>query len=639
MGSTKQTEGKKGVLPENIQVMPASAYPLGVYGDGEDLVVSARYRGEKDCGICLFSGEEKTLVLFDASCRTGRLFSARLTDANGRFDSYLLYEDGGYFCDPYAKKIIGLEEFGKAVSEKDLRCKGVLPPYDWRGDLRPLIPYEDCIFYCLNVRGFTMADPSVKAKKRGTFLALQEKIPYLKDLGVTTVELMPIYEIHTAIPEKLIRHAVPFMDNGSLVEAKEEEKRVNLWGYQEGYYFAPCASYAYDSDSPCNECKDMIRAFHENGMEVIMQFYFAEGTSKSLMTDCIRYWVSEYHIDGIHLKSDNIPVDMIATDPMLSDIKIMTSDVSGFPSGEEHLPLYLADYSDSFIWSARHFLKGDDRSISAFADAMYGRRNGHAEIHYITNYDGFTLRDLVTYEHKRNEANGEGGTDGRYDNISWNCGVEGESRKKAVNTLRRRQILNALSFVFLSRGTPLLYAGDEAGNTQDGNNNPYCQDNPTGWTNWKGIAKNGRFLAVHDYVRFLSALRKRFRTIGGSGAHKSGRTKTEASQNRLPELSFHGAEAWRPDFADNSHAFAALYMHPDGDKCLYVVYNMYWESLTFALPDVPKHFVWRKLSDTAREAPVLPPGESLFPEKETTVCARSVQIFEAVDQKKRSAKG
>ena len=611
--------------------MPASAYPLGVTADGKDLVVSACFRGTKDCGICLFSGEKQTLVLFDASCRTGRIFSARLTGAGGCFDSYLLYEDGSYFCDPYAKKIIGLERFGEAVGEADLRCRSLLPHYDWRGDLRPQIPYEDCVFYCLNVRAFTMADPSVRpAARRGTFSALKDKIPYLKELGVTTVELMPVYEIHTAIPKSLMHLPAPLIDNGTLVEAAEPEKKVNLWGYQEGYYFAARASYACDGNSPCVECKDMIRAFHENGMEVIMQFWFAEGTSKSLMTDCIRYWVSEYHIDGIHLKSDNIPVDMIATDPMLSDIKIMAADVSAFPSGEEHRPLYLADYSDGFVWSARHFLKGDDRSIGAFADAMYGRRNGHAEIHYITNYDGFTLRDLVTYEHKRNDANGEGGTDGRYDNISWNCGVEGESRKRAVSLLRRQQILNALTFVFMSRGTPLLYAGDECGNTQEGNNNPYCQDNACGWTNWKGLSGKGKYLAVREYVRFLAALRKRFRSIGNNGKQER---KAPLSKNRLPELSFHGSEAWRPDFGDNSHAFAALYVHREEDACLYVIYNMYWEALRFSLPDVPRHFVWHQLSDTAKEQPVNTAGQTRFREKETKVAARSVQIFEAVGTK------
>ncbi|MBR0091389.1 MAG: hypothetical protein IJP92_06800, partial [Lachnospiraceae bacterium] len=427
------------------------------------------------------------------------------------------------------------------------------------------------------------------------------------------------------------------MDNGSMVEQQTPETKVNLWGYQEGYYFAARASYASDSTLPCNECKDVIRAFHENGMEVILQFYFAEGVSKSLMSDCIRYWVSEYHIDGIHLKSDNIPADMISTDPMLSDIKIMSSDVSAFPPGENKQQLYLAEYSNSYIWSARHFLKGDDRSASDFADAMYSRKNGHVEIHYIANYDGFTLRDLVTYEHKRNEANGEGGTDGRYDNISWNCGVEGESRKRAINILRRRQILNALTFVFMSRGTPLLYAGDESGNTQEGNNNPYCQDNKCGWTDWKGVGKGGRFLVVQEYVRFLAALRQRFRRLGAKPGAYGGK-KGSAGKNRMPELSFHGAEAWRPDFGDNSHAFAALYCHPDEAHCLYVVYNMYWEALSFSLPDVPKGFVWRKLADTALDAPVLTEGEGIYREKDTRVFARSVQIFEAYEDTKHAGR-
>ena len=309
---------------QSIAYMPGSAYPLGVFGNGDDLVVSARYNGRKDCGICLFSGKSRHLVLFDESCRTGNLYSAVLKGAINRFDAYLLYEDGRYFCDPYARKIIGLERFGLDVPQETLRCKSVLAPYDWRGDLRPLTPYEDSIIYCLNVRGFTKSPASGVAKHlRGTFRGLIEKIPYLQSLGVTAVELMPVHEIRTALTSKSSGSPPAiYLENGT-PKADTEKPRVNLWGYQEGFYFAPRTSYAYDKARPSIECKDMIHAFHQAGMEVILQFYFADGASQNLMVSCIRYWVSEYHIDGIHLKSENIPVDIITTDPMLSEIKIL----------------------------------------------------------------------------------------------------------------------------------------------------------------------------------------------------------------------------------------------------------------------------------------------------------------------------
>ena len=612
-------------MKETISFMPGSAYPLGVYANGNDLKVSARYRGRTNCGICLFSGRSETLVLFDESCRTGNLYSAVLKGANGGFDSYLLYEDGVYFCDPYARKIIGLEKFGIPVKQEELRCKSVLPSYDWRGDIRPLIPYADSLLYCLNVRAFTkQASSGVPHNMRGTFRGLVEKIPYLKSLGVTAVELLPVYEIQTAsFPEN---PDVPYLENGTPKDLPTDA-RVNLWGFDDGYYFAPRSSYATAGSCPCNECKDMIHAFHENGMEVILQFYFTEGCSKNLMIDCIRYWVSEYHIDGIHLKSENIPVDMIASDPMLSDLKILSRDTAAFPAGEQ-APRYLSDYGDTFTFRARRFLKGDDLSIGDFVDAMFTNFDTHAAIHYICNYDGFTLRDLVTYEHKQNLENGENNTDGRNDNYSWNCGFEGESRKKAVRQLRKQQMLNALSIVLLSGHTPLLYAGDEMGNTQSGNNNPYCQDNKTGWTDWD---KAGKYADITAYVRFLSCLRKRFPVLRTH--HKKA---NHAANKGYPPVSFHGAEAWRPDFSDNSHSFAVLYCDEacGGDASyLYVIYNMYWNDTVFALPSLPKPFVWKCLSDTSSPEVLKDEKEALCTGTTINVNARSILVLEACQER------
>ncbi|MBR0164656.1 MAG: hypothetical protein IJQ12_08295 [Lachnospiraceae bacterium] len=617
---------------KNITILPGSAYPLGVIGYGDDVEVSARYRGTKNCGIALFTedpSEDPTILLFDESCRTGRLFSAILKDVRDIYDSYLLYEDGAFFVDPYARKIVGLEQFGEVVPEEKLRCRSLLPPYDWRGDIRPQIPYEDSFICCLNVRAYTMQDTSVKKKEeRGTFKALCAKIPYLKSLGVTAVELMPIHEIHTATRRALPGDAPAiFMDEGAIVRDYTEEIRPNLWGYQDGYYFAPRASYSTNKLNPCNECKDMIRAFHDAGMEVLLQFYFAPGTSKNLMVDCIRYWVSEYHIDGFHLKSDNIPVDIIASDPMLHDLKIMSGNPDAFRDVAMDAPLYLAKYGGDFTWRARRFLKGDDLSASELADAMYMHVSQYASIHFICNYDGFTLRDLVTYEHKRNDENGERGSDGRNDNYAWNCGVEGETRKKAVNALRRKQMRNAVTLVMLTRQTPLLYAGDESGNTQNGNNNPYCQDNRTGWTDRD---RNGKYRTLTEYVAFLASLRRRYRVLRERPLLQA----PAGTMKPYPDLSFHGAEAWKPDFSDTSHSFGVLYSDTASGEYLYVTYNMYWEETSFAMPALPSGFCWMQLADTEKEEAVLEKPEKV--RGLTTVnAARSIRIFAGIRQEKK----
>ena len=612
-------------MKEVITVMPGSAYPLGVHVKGEHIEASAQYTGRKNCGICFYrnGSDEERVVLFDESCRSGALFSAYIEGIAGLYDSYLLYEDGRRFPDPYARKIIGLNRFDTLLPDRALRCALVPQLYDWSGDIRPEIPYKDSFIYLLHVRGFTMrAESGVSRKNRGTFRGLIEKIPYLKSLGVTAVELMPIYECRVAgdeaVKEASDEELCHVSENGTVTKGAPEH-RVNYWGYKDGYYFAPRSSYCADKAFPVTECKDMIHAFHEQGMEVILQFYFAEGVSQNLMIDCVRYWVSEYHIDGIHLKSLNIPAEVIASDPMLKDIKILCTD----PGDDLKSRPNLAGSDDNYAFCARHFLKSDDNSAKPFLNMQLMPDKGNGRINYICEASGFTLRDLVSYDHKRNEANKEGGTDGRDDNCSWNCGYEGETRRKGVKELRRRQMLNALSMVMLSRGTPLIYAGDEMGNTQEGNNNPWCQDNRTGWTTWDA---RGSYAYITDYVRFLSDLRKEFPFLHPEGPFRI----VDHLAAGYPDLSFHGTTAWQPELNGNSHAFGMLYCgwYHGSDTFLYVIYNMYWKDLTFDLPKLPKGSAFYLISDTSMSPAVLP-NPLKIKENSVTVSSRSVSIFKA----------
>lgn len=617
-----------------IIVIPGRAYPLGVYKSSEGIHVSAVFHERGRCGICFYAGGGKgspKRISFDVACRTGNLYSALVKGLDESYDSYLFFENETYFPDPHAREIRGLEKWGKPITERTLRC--VIPKeYDWSGDIRPEIPYEQSFIYALHVRGFTKKD-SVgvpDARERGTFQGLVRKIPYLKSLGVTTVELLPIYECLAVDTEKTsgdpnygevsgeVKAPTLYSHNGMLLDKKEPSLKINYWGYKDGFYFAPRSAYSSDPHHPVAELKSMIRQFHLHQMEVILQFYFAPGTDQNLMVDCIRYWVSEFHIDGIHVKSDNIPVEMLISDPMLSDLKIMYRDASrmgGRPSDGQ-----CALYDEVFPFAARRFLRGEDYSIQDFVNAFTNNCLMFPRIHYLCNYDGFTLRDLFSYEHKHNEANGEHNADGRDLNFSFNCGQEGLSRSKTVLSLRKRQMLNGLTMLMLSHGTPLLYAGDECGNTQKGNNNPYCQDNALSWTDWD---PKGKFTFLTDYIKALIAFRNRYPFLSNMDVSNT-RGRWEAN---YPKISFHGREAWQPDLSAYSHAVGVMICNGKGTSdYIYIAFNLLWKKTSFALPKLPGERKWCLFADTASDS-IICKLQTEVREEALTLEPRSISIL------------
>lgn len=592
-------------------------YPLGVTTEFGYTYFSVVMNKGKDCGIILYdkrNGKE-TRIPFLEQNKYGSIYSMAIKDLDIQRYAYNFYDGDTVFTDPYAKVIYGHEKWGQCSTQ--LRAGFLAQDYDWEKD-RPLkIPYENSILYCLNVRAFTKHKSSGISHK-GTFLGIVEKIPHLKELGITAVELMPVYEYEEIeTPRNL-----PL------------EEKCNCWGYKQGFYFAPKVAFSSNKDV-ITEFKDMVKELHKNGIEVILQFYFPNSVKMGLILDAVKYWVLEYHIDGVHLKGERIPLQGIATEPLLTDTKLFYYDFPYEQIYEENeCPSYrnLASYKDDYMYTARRFLKGDDGMVGDFLERQRLNPSKHGVINYVTNYYGFTLADMVSYEQKHNEANGEKNMDGNDYNLTWNCGVEGVTRKKQVLELRKRQMKNILTMLFFAQGTPLLYSGDELGNTRFGNNNPYCQDNETGWVKWN---MNTQTKEVFAYLKKLITLRKAHPILHAPQELKI----LDYIGCGYPDLSYHGEDAWRPDLSNYSRFAGAMYCgsyakktQEEEDDFFYVAYNMHWLNHTFALPKLPKGMKWYLVADTGMaqlmDTAKVPDGkvqEQLHIEVE----ARTIQIYQS----------
>ena len=601
-------------------------YPLGVTTESDCTYFSVVMKEGRDCGIILYdkkTGREKRIP-FGIQNKFGSIYSMAVKDLDtGRY-AYNFYDGDKVFTDPYAKVIHGHEKWGKP----DNLLKGGFLPVDylWENDKPLKIPYEDSILYCLNVRAFTKHKSS-GAIHKGTFKGIVEKIPHLKELGITALELMPAYEFNEAEKPKTVPMTIDEV-RGQFMLPKDQPSKYNCWGYQEGFYFSPKSAFSADRDAAA-EFKDMVKALHANQIEVIMQFYFPSHIKQGLILDVVKYWVLEYHIDGVHLKGEHIPLHMIGTEPLLTDTKLFYYD---FPYSqiyeENETPKFrnLASYSDDYMYAARRFLKGDDNMLGLFLELQRKNPKQHGVVNYMTNYYGFTLADMVAYEKKHNEANGENNGDGDDCNATWNCGCEGASRKKAIVELRRRQMKNALTMLFMAQGTPLIYSGDEFGNTRFGNNNPYCQDNETGWIKWNN---NGSGEEIFSYIKDLIRLKKEHPIL-----HCPNELKVlDYTGCGYPDLSYHGAEAWRPEMDYYSRHVGAMYCgcyardrKGREDNFFYIAYNMHWIPHTFALPKLPKGMEWHLLADTGSGDGIKISGEA-EKEQHVEVDSRTIRIY------------
>ncbi len=639
--------------------------PFGATGVMGGINFSVYSRYATACTLVLFEpGKEQPFaeVPFPPEFRTGDVYAMIVFDLDPdateygfRMDGPWAPEEGHRFdrtkvlLDPAARAISGRGVWGFGPDKYQpypYRSRIQAEDFDWEDD-RPLgLPIHDLIIYEMHVRGFTQS-PSSGVRHPGTFAGLREKIPYLKELGVNCVELLPVFEFD----ETELARTNPLTG----------ERLLNYWGYNTIGFFAPKAGYAVTGEAglQSDEFKALIRELHKNGIEIILDVVFnhtAEGNEqgptisfrgldnktyymltpdggyynfsgvgntfncnnpvvREFVIDCLRYWVAEYHIDGFRFDlasilgraPDGSPLnnppllESLAGDPVLGRTKLIAEawDAGGlYQVGT--FPTYgrWAEWNGKYRDCVRNFLKGDMGQVSEMAARitgspdLYGGRGANASINFITCHDGFTLADLVSYNSKHNEANGENNKDGTNDNNSWNCGVEGPTDSESVNALRKRQIKNALTMLLVSQGVPMLRMGDECGLTQQGNNNAYCHDSALTWLDWGLLEKN---TDLFRFCRLMIQFRKEHPIL--KDPHHPGQDTSQTV--------WHGTRPW---FADWSPESRVLAFHRVGKVAsdldsVYVAMNMYWESLEFALPSPPQGLRWHVAADTAMSPP------------------------------------
>lgn len=550
-----------------MKTMTGYPLPLGTSVKDDIVNFSVAVESGKKCNLCIYKcGNEVpdyTIELSEEDAM-GEVRYVAIPKTEIEHMEYIYEINGEFVIDPYVKSV--------AEYETITRGKILLDEYDWEGDKPLRLPYHEIVAYSLHVRGFTKHKSS-KVKNKGTFAGVVEKIPYLKDLGINQIQCMPVY-------------------------AFEETKHYkNYWGYGDAYCFAIKNAYASDSNAE-KEFKDMIKACHKNGIEVVLYLPFTDKASKQLIEECLRYYVMEYHIDGFILNPYNAPMSSILSDPILKKTKIL-------------------EYKDDFQNNMRSFLVGNEGTVQG---VMWWVKQITKDIgccNYITNHTGFTLNDLVSYNEKHNEANGENNFDGPDANFSWNCGVEGPTRKKAILELRRKQMRNAMFLLIMSQGTPCILAGDEFANTQNGNNNVYCQDNETSWLDWKKLEKEESF---YNYVKTLIELRKKYSVIG-TDKPLLGVDKTSCG---VPDVSFHGEDAWQIPNQMSSKHLGVYYHHADGTDC-FIAYNMHEKEQTFALPALRKGKEWHLVLSTAEEQ--IGEEKLAVNQRETTLSGRTIEMY------------
>ncbi|MCR5282256.1 MAG: alpha-amylase, partial [Lachnospiraceae bacterium] len=602
-------------MKDEIIVQKGLPFPMGLSlcQSGVNVAVAVESLPANECGILLYDIKKHSVKIpFPAFCRIGNIFAACLKLDITKFRYYQFYCDDKIFMDPYAKAIDGRNIWGK-LKKEDKPLKALLPTadaFDWGGDQYPETDFADTILYGLHVRGFTRhASSGVSKEKRGTFEGVEEKIPYLKSLGITAIECMPIYEFDEIILNPAYEATEEknrlYREQGAAVTTTIDnwQYRINYWGFADrgNYFFAPKASYSAYHD-PVRSLKRLIRSLHREGIEMIMQIYFPIKCDPCYIQRVIHYWVTEFHVDGFHLIGMKIPRSLLALDPLLARTKLIMEEPDGvriYSEGRKNPDFRnLASYRDDFRCDARKFLKGDEDMLRSITEHMRRNSRQEAVIHHITDYRGFTLLDLVSYDQKHNEANGENNRDGSEYNYSWNCGVEGVSRKKGISMMRLSQRKNALAFLMLSQGVPFLQAGDEFGRTTGGNNNPYCQDNETNWLIWRPD-QWGRQLM--DYTKKLIAFRKSHPILH----RKDPLQLMDSISCGYPDLSYHGQSAWYAQMENYNRHVGILYCGlyesmPQGktDDFVYLAINMHWIDHDFALPSLPEGYQWYQICDT-----------------------------------------
>lgn len=562
----------------------------------------------------------------------------------------LLFNKDNVLLDPYARAVTGQRNWGEKLSGgKDFvyHARVVENNFDW-GKIRPVEhPFEDLIIYEMHVRGFTKHESS-GVEANGSFEGLREKIPYLKDLGINAVELMPIFEFDE-------------MEGNRVYDG---EQLYNYWGYNTVCFFAPNTGYTsvVEHNHEGDELKNLIYELKENGIEVILDVVFnhtAEGNENgpcfsfkgidnniyymltpdgyyynfsgcgnvmncnhpavsTFILNCLRHWVIDYRVDGFRFDLASIlsrdengapmekpPIlNLLACDPILGKVKLIAEawdagglyQVGSFPVGSR-----FAEWNGRYRDDMRRFLKGDGGLAGVAITRITGSkdlydpnyRGESASVNFLTCHDGFTLYDLYSYNMKHNEKNGWNNTDGDNNGNSWNCGVEGKTDNPEIEGLRRRMVKNAFATLMCSRGPAMFYAGDEFCNTQFGNNNAYCQDNIISWLDWNRLDE---YREIHDFFRYMIAFRKKYAIL---------RKKTMQAACKLPEISIHNGFPWNGGTDNNSRLIGIMYAGRDEndirDDIVFYCMNAYWEPLVMQLPELPEGMKWNVVVNTNTE--------------------------------------
>ena len=656
-----------GVEQRNVE---GRSYPLGatVSPGGVNFCVFSKHATGVE--LLLFNGTEDTTParsirldpdanrtyhywhVFVPGVRSGQIYGYRVEGASD-FARGMRFDHSKVLLDPYGRGVVVPGNYRRDAAGKEgdnvaTAMKSVVvdpSAYDWEGDAPLKRPCSRTIIYEMHVRGFTRHPNSgVSDKKRGTFSGLIDKIPYLQQLGITAVELLPVFQFDV--------YDAP-------------RGKVNYWGYAPVSFFAPHMAYSVRKDplGPVDEFRDMVKALHRAGIEVILDVVYnhtAEGDHhgptlsfrgldnrtyyildkdlsryanftgtgntlnanhpvvRRMIVDSLRYWVEEMHVDGFRFdlasilardESGNVMANPpvlwdIDTDPLLAGIKFIAEawDAAGLYQVGRFIGDSWREWNGRFRDDVRSFLIGENGSVVRFADRLtgspeiygYKEREPEQSVNFVTCHDGFTLNDLVSYNEKHNEANGEENRDGTSDNHSWNCGVEGPSRDLSIERLRNRQVKNFLTVTLMSVGMPMIMMGDEVRRTQGGNNNAYCQDNETSWFDWSLLEKHSD---IHRFVTMLNA-RRVLRDL-----------EPERHRMSLNELirqahkEWHGVKLQLPDWSYNSHSLALTVEIPREEILMHVIMNAYWEPLDFELPLARGTGPWRRWLDTSLDPP------------------------------------
>lgn len=659
-----------GLLPldvvEGFKIRPGffRMYGACVASNGVSFTINSH--GATRCTLLLFKPQASkpyARIPFPDSYRIGDTYSMLVFDIKPDEFEYAFSFDGPYepakgllfneenvLLDPYSRAVTGQRKWGeKPEGGKDFeyRARVVKSSFDW-GNIKQLEqPFEDLVIYETHVRGYTK-DKSSGVSAPGTFAGLKDKIPYLKDLGINAVELMPIFEFDE-------------MESARVVDGVQ---LYNYWGYNTVSFFAPNTSYAFNEEHnhEGDELKSLIKALKENGIEVILDVVFnhtAEGNEmgpcfsfkgidnnvyymltpdahyynfsgcgnvmncnhpvvRSFIIDCLRHWAIEYRVDGFRFDLASIlgrdqngapmanpPIlESLAFDPVLGKMKLIAEawdagglyQVGSFPSWNRW-----AEWNGRYRDDMRSFLKGDDGMAGNAITRITGSRDlyspesrGHkASVNFMTCHDGFTLYDLYSYNEKHNEKNGWNNTDGDNNGHSWNCGAEGETDDPNVNGLRRRLIKNAFAALLCSRGPAMFFAGDEFCNTQFGNNNAYCQDNIISWLDWSRLEE---FKGIHDFVRHMIQFRKE---------HPILRKMTKPSSCQFPEISVHNGTPFNASTDYKTKLIGIMYAgrneEDTEDDIVFYCMNAYWEPLVMQLPVLPNGKHWHVDTNTNAE--------------------------------------